>query len=90
MKDYYDLYMFVNLKWDKINEFILLQAIRNTCKKRKTVDFMNNSNNYIELIASDSNLKRLWKIYQEKYEYARGITFEDCIKAIQIINEIKE
>ena len=41
MKDYYDLYMFTSLKWNRINKSILFQAIVNTCKKRKTIDFIN-------------------------------------------------
>lgn len=88
MKDYYDLYMFTSLKWNRINKSILLQAIVNTCKNRRTIDFINNSNSYIEMITNDDKLKKLWKRYQEKYEYAKEITFEDCINAIKIINEV--
>ncbi|WP_301082420.1 nucleotidyl transferase AbiEii/AbiGii toxin family protein [Thomasclavelia cocleata] len=88
MKDYYDLYMFTSLKWNRINKSILLQAIVNTCKNRRTIDFINNSNSYIEMITNDDKLKKLWKSYQEKYEYAKEITFEDCINAIKIINEV--
>ena len=88
MKDYYDLYMFTSLKWNRINKSILLQAIVNTCKNRRTIDFINNSNSYIEMITNDDKLKKLWKSYQEKDEYAKEITFEDCINAIKIINEV--
>ncbi len=88
MKDYYDLYMFTSLKWNRINKSILFQAIVNTCKNRRTIDFINNSNSYIEMITNDDKLKKLWKSYQEKYEYAKEITFEDCINAIKIINEV--
>lgn len=34
MKDYYDLYMFVNLKWNDINKETLRKAIINTSKNR--------------------------------------------------------
>lgn len=37
MKDYYDLYMFVNLKWNEINKDTLREAIINTAKKRETL-----------------------------------------------------
>lgn len=88
MKDYYDLYMFTSLKWNRINKSILFQAIVNTCKNRRTIDFINNSNSYIEMITNDDKLKKLWKSYQEKDEYAKEITFEDCINAIKIINKV--
>ena len=40
------------------------------------------------MITNDDKLKKLWKSYQEKYEYVKEITFEDCINAIKIINEV--
>ena len=47
MKDYYDLYMFVNLKWSDINKEILKKAIINTSKERQTIDYIENASNYI-------------------------------------------
>ena len=88
MKDYYDLYMFVNLKWNDINKETLRKAIINTPKNRETLSYMENANEYINLIEDDSKLKLLWNNYQKNYEYAKDISFEDTIKAIKIISEI--
>ena len=88
MKDYYDLYMFVNLKWNDINKETLRKAIINTSKNRETLSYMENANDYINLIEDDSNLKSLWNNYQKNYEYANDISFEDTIKSIKIISEI--
>ena len=88
MKDYYDLYMFVNLKWDDINKDILRKAILNTSKNRETLDYIDNASKYIELISDDSRLKTLWNSYQNNYDYAKNISFEDTIKAVKIICEI--
>ena len=82
MKDYYDLYMFVNLKWN------LKNAIFNTSKARETLDYIDNASKYIELINDDSRLKSLWNSYQNNYEYAKGIEFVDTINAIKVISEI--
>ena len=86
MKDYYDLYMFVHLKWDDINKDTLRKAIFNTSKARETIDYINNTNKYIELISDDSRLKALWNSYQNNYEYVKDIKFVDVINAIKIIN----
>ena len=86
MKDYYDLYMFVHLKWDDINKDTLRKAIFNTAKARETLDYINNANKYIELISDDSRLKALWNSYQNNYEYVKDIKFVDVINAIKIIN----
>ena len=88
MKDYYDLYMFVNLKWNDINKETLRKAIINTFKARETLDYIDNASKYIELISDDSRLKSLWNSYQNNYEYAKDIEFEDTINAIKIISEI--
>ena len=86
MKDYYDLYMFVNLKWNDINKTILRKAIFNTSKKRDTLNYIEEADKYIELINEDSKLKSLWKNYQSNY--AKDISFENTIDAIKVINGI--
>ena len=88
MKDYYDLYMFVNLKWNDINKETLRKAIINTSKARETLDYIDNASKYIELISNDSRLKSLWNSYQNNYEYAKDIEFIDTINAIKGISEI--
>ena len=90
MKDYYDLYMFVKLKWNDINKNTLRKAIINTAKNRETLDYINNSNKYLELIINDARLKSLWNSYQKNYEYAKDISFEDTINAIKEIISILE
>lgn len=88
MKDYYDLYMFVNLKWNDIDKTILRKAIFNTSEKRETLNYIENADKYIELINEDSKLKSLWKNYQNTYAYAKDISFENTIAAIKVINSI--
>ena len=88
MKDYYDLYMFVNLKWNDINKDTLRKAIINTSKARETLDYIDNASKYIELISDDERLKSLWNNYQNNYEYAKDIEFEDTINAVKTISEI--
>ncbi len=88
MKDYYDLYMFVNLKWNDINKDTLRKAILNTSKNRQTLDYIDNASKYIELISDDLRLKSLWNSYQNNYEYAKDIEFEDTINAIKVVSEI--
>ena len=90
MKDYYDLYMFVNFKWDDIDKKELLEAIKQTSIKRKTEDYILNAYKYIELIEDDNKLKQLWKSYTLVYSYANNISFDDTIKAIKTICKVLE
>lgn len=88
MKDYYDLYMFVQLKWDDINKEVLYQAVRNTSKKRGTTNDIDNSEEIIKKIEEDDHKKDLWTDYQNKYNYAKDIKFTDVINAIKVISQI--
>lgn len=88
MKDYYDLYMFVNLKWNDINKDTLRKAIINTAKNRETLEYIDNASKYIELISDDSRLKSLWNSYKSNYDYAKDIEFIDTINAIKVISEV--
>lgn len=80
--------MFVNLKWNEINKNILRKAIINTARNRKTLEIIEKSLDYIELISDDIRLKTLWNNYQHNYDYAKDISFKDTIKAIKIINDV--
>ena len=87
MKDYYDIYYFANLKWNEINEEILKRAIQATFSKRETLIDLENIEIIIKAISEDNNLKMLWKDYQEKFEYAKDIKFEDTINSIRFIKD---
>lgn len=88
MKDYYDLYIFTNLKWDKIDKEILKKAILNTCNNRESNEYLNDSDYYIDMICKNEFIKKLWNDYKNKYSYAKNISFEDTIKAIEKINKV--
>lgn len=86
MKDYYDMYMFINLKWNDIDKSVLKKAIFNTAKNRNTLEFINEADKYIELIGDDARLKSLWNNYQNNYEYAKNVKYEDTIAAVKVIS----
>jgi len=88
MKDYYDLYMFTDFKWDIVDKKILKEAIDNTAKNRNTVNYIKDANKYIELIKNDNKMKLLWDNYRNNYNYAKDIKFEDAISAIKIIYNV--
>lgn len=88
MKDYYDLYVFSTLKWNVVDKVLLKKVIYNTCNKRNSINYLNNSAEYISLVANDSKIKGLWERYQNNYSYAKNITFEDTIDAINKINDL--
>jgi len=85
MKDYYDLYMFVNLKFSEIDIKTLIDAINNTARKRNTMNYIEDSVKIIEQIEASDSIRVLWEQYQSKFEYAIDINIEDVISTIKII-----
>ena len=90
MKDYYDLYYFVNFKWKEIDKVILKQAIYATFKNRNTENDLKNIERIIETITKDKTLHTSWADYKDKHSYAKNISFKDIINTIEFIkNEVK-
>ena len=88
MKDYYDLFMLIKLKGKEINSETLRKAITNTAQNRNTLNYIKDAKKYIDLISNDEYIKKLWENYQNNYNYANSISFEDTISSIKDINKI--
>ena len=88
MKDYYDLFMLIKLKGKEINSETLRKAITNTAQNRNTLNYIKDAKKYIDLISNDEHIKKLWENYQNNYNYANSISFEDTISSIKDINKI--
>ena len=87
MKDYYDLYFFVNYKWDSIDKETLSKAIIRTFSARNSITELRNIKETIRILENNPFLNRLWLDYSQKHEYSKNISFNDTIKAIEIIEE---
>lgn len=87
MKDYYDLYFFVNYRWDTISKEILVEAIIKTFATRNSITELKTINETIENLENNQFLNRLWIDYAKKYEYSKDIKFNDTIEAIKAIKD---
>lgn len=90
LKDFYDMYVLMNLKSSDIDNKILVSAIANTFKKRETLLDINEFNIIIDDLENDRNIKIQWLEYQAKNSYAKDINYEDTINSIKILIEILE
>lgn len=90
LKDFYDMYVLINLKVSDIDNKILVSAITNTFKKRETLLDINEFNMIIEDLENDRNIKRQWLEYQAKNSYAKDINYEDTISSIKMVIQMLE
>ena len=87
MKDYYDLYFFVNCRWNTINKEILAEAIIRTFVTRNSITELKDINTTIKNLESNQFLNTLWIDYAKKHVHSKDVKFKDTIGAIETIKE---
>ena len=87
-RDYYDIYILIKLQKQNINFNVLKKAIINTFKERETTYYLENINKVIPEIENSEDLQDIWANYQNKFVYAKDISFQDTISAIKEIANI--
>lgn len=89
MKDFYDVYFFINNLKNEIDINILKQAIENTFTKRDSFEYLNDYKQIIHLIKESEKIKKQWQTYSTKYKYANNINIEKILDLLlAFINEL--
>lgn len=81
MRDFYDIRTLLSIYEQEIDENVLKDAFKATCKKRKTENLKAEGSQIITAIEGDVQLHNLWKSYQKKYPYAADISYEDIMES---------
>ena len=81
MRDFYDIHIL--LKSQNINADILALALERTAKKRGNLNLLENAESVLKIVKSDEDMKRLWNIYQKKFKYAGGYTWDEVIHSVR-------
>ena len=88
MKDFYDVYFFLNSLKNEIDITVLKAAINNTFIKRDSFEYLNDYEKIILSIKNSERIKKIWKTYSTKYKYANNISIEKILDLL--IKFIKE
>ena len=90
MRDFYDVTTLFNRYKDSINYENLASAFNKTCIKRESLSLLDEANDILDSIESDSNLQNLWNSYCKKQKYANHIEFSTNLEAIEyLIKQIR-
>lgn len=81
MRDFYDIRTLLSIYEQEIDENVLKDAFKATCKKRETENLKAEGSQIITAIEGDVQLHNLWKSYQKKYPYATDISYEDIMES---------
>lgn len=88
MRDFYDLYELTSIYKDKIDPLLLKSAFQATCTKRNSSQLLTDNSEIISMLQQNSHLRELWNSYQQKYSYAKDITYENILQCTQNLCEI--
>jgi len=80
-RDFYDVYLIS--KTQKFNLDTFRKALCATAEYRKSTEIISNVSEILDAIEKSAILNNHWKKYASEYSYAKGILFEDIIKAIR-------
>jgi predicted nucleotidyltransferase component of viral defense system len=80
-RDFYDIFILATTqKYDKI---LLKEALSATAEHRGSTERIADTNTILNTIAESDDLLKMWKKYQNKFAYAKDISYEDTINAIR-------
>ena len=87
-KDFYDIYVLINLNKKDIIKDDFIEALEEKCLERNSLGYLESKDKYINLIKSSDELKDIWKNYQERNKYAKDMEWDDIILSVRYILNI--
>lgn len=84
MKDFYDIYMFLQNKKTLINVKMFEIAFLNTIKRRDSWDYLNDYESILDSLTKYERIHSLWSGYAKKNKYANKIDFDEIVNNLRI------
>lgn len=82
LKDFYDLYILVKEHWSEIDKNTMVRAIKNTCKRRESLEILEQFEERFNAIKESKLLQNEWDKYKISHLYARNIKYQDIMENI--------
>ena len=88
-RDYYDIYILYTLRKEQCNFDVLLKALEKTTEKRGSQNILVDYNDIISNIRTSKELNDFWNKYQNNFDYAKDISFDEtCNTILNIMDSI--
>ena len=82
MKDYYDIYFFLNKLKDEINVNIFRQALEKTVMQRDSSEYLKDYHKILDELLISDRIHKNWNSYRSKTKYVEHIDFNDIINIL--------
>ena len=83
LRDYYDIYILNDAETHPINLDTFKQAFGATTEKRGTVPLLKESDRILQEVYDSEAMQSLWSDYQNKYDQAKGISWENIMHSVR-------
>lgn len=82
MKDFYDIYVFINNFSKDINYKNFLSAMKNTFDRRNSLDVLEDYKTILNEVKESERLNNLWNKYIIKRNYAKNVKFPTIVESL--------
>jgi len=87
MRDFYDVYILTQTQ--SYDNSLFCVALGRTAENRHSLEYIANAENVIAEIEVNADMQGLWQNYQQKYDYAKGISWDMVIGAVKNLGEME-
>ncbi|MDY0266135.1 MAG: nucleotidyl transferase AbiEii/AbiGii toxin family protein [Methanimicrococcus sp.] len=89
-RDYYDVYILWKLQQQNMNLEHLEAALTATANNRNTLELMKQYQDTITVVRGSAFMQDQWQKYQQSFDYAKEISFEEtCDAIIDVMNKLE-
>jgi len=88
-RDYYDIFIIRKLQWQNVSTDSIYAALTATAEHRNTLNLMAQYPEIIQMIKTSATMHKHWIKYQNQFDYAKDIQFDDiCTTILEILDSI--
>lgn len=84
-RDFYDLHLIATDPHIVFRPDVLARAIAGTFAMRNSSELLDGCGEILDEVAASSTMRQRWNAYQLKFDYARGIAFDETIAAVKTL-----
>ena len=87
-RDFYDIHILYSLRREQCNMPVLKDALYKTSQKRRSLSVIENYRKILGGITENQQMSDFWTAYQDEFDYAKGITFNDVCNSVSQVLEV--
>jgi len=87
MRDFYDLYILTGGEFQPVDDTVFKAAVEATSKKRDSAELFEDGRTTLDEVHTSTEMQDHWRKYQNKYEYAKEILWDEVLTSIRNLFE---